>query len=137
MLLACAAWAQVTGSISGTVRTQDNNVLSNATVNLENTSSGVRQTAVTDSQGEYQFNNLAGGTYRLSLTTTQFAGTPSEDIVLDPAKPKTVDITVQNTGNTTVATMRGEDATTELDTSTPRMATVFNTRAKHVPEHRD
>ncbi len=128
MLLTCAALAQVSGSISGTVRTQDSNVLSNATVNLENTSSGVRQTATTDAQGKYQFTGLPGGTYRLNLSTTQFAGTPSEDVVLDPNRPKTVDITVQNTGNTTVATMHVEEATTELDMSTPQIANVFNTR---------
>lgn len=127
MLFACALFAQ-SGSISGTVKTLDGNMLSNATVNLENINSGVRQSAITDNSGKYVFDNLPGGTYRLSLSTAQFTGTPSEEITLDAARPKTVDITVQNSGATTVAQIQVEESTPELDTATPRIVTTYNTR---------
>src|ERR1700688_1959167 len=83
LLLLCAAFAQNTGSIGGNVTLSTGDPLANATVNLENLSSGVRQTVTTDSSGTYRFDNLPGGRYRMSVSTAQLAGAPSEDITLD------------------------------------------------------
>lgn len=140
MLLACAAWAQNTGSISGNVTLSSGGPVANATVSLENLTSGVRQTATTDSAGAYRFDNLTGGRYRMSVATPQMTGTPSEEISLDPARPKTVNITMQGAaGANTVApvttAVQITESTPSLDMTTPQVTNPFNTRSiQYLPE---
>src|SRR3984893_17806900 len=95
VLLGCAAFAQNTGSIGGNVTLSTGGPLPSARVTLENLTTGVRVTVTTDSSGTYRFDNLPGGRYRISVSTAQLAGAPSEDITLDITKSKTVNVTVQ------------------------------------------
>src|SRR5438874_11168701 len=100
----CCVLAQ-NSTISGTVSTQSGGPLANATVNLDNLTTTTQQSAVTDPYGKYHFDALPSGRYRISMSTAQFTGTPSEEITLDPNKAKTVNITVQTTG-AAVSTMQ-------------------------------
>lgn len=134
LLLLCTAFAQNTGSIGGNVTLSTGGPLANATVNLENLTTGVRQTVMTDSSGTYRFDNLPGGRYRMSVSTAQLAGAPSEDITVDVTRPKTVNVTVQATANATApapvtSSVQIEEATPSLDTTTPQITNPFNTRS--------
>jgi len=130
-LLACACLAQNTGSINGTVSLTTGGPINNATVSLENLDSGIRQQVTTDTSGNYRFQNLASGRYRLNVSTPQVAGTPSQDITLDASRPKTVNISVQaNTAApVTTASVQIEESTPSLDTTTPQIINPFNTRS--------
>ncbi len=55
----------LSGFLQGTVVDPGNNPLGGATVNLYDSSSALVGTVVTGSNGYYQFNNLAAGTYDL------------------------------------------------------------------------
>jgi len=69
-----AASAQVLyGSLTGKVTDQSGAALPNATVEAVNTGTGVTQTATTDAAGDYRFNALQPGTYKLSISASGFA----------------------------------------------------------------
>ena len=60
-------------SIQGTLKDQQGAVLPGATVTLRNEETGVVRTAVTDTEGRYQFLALAPGRYALSAELAGFA----------------------------------------------------------------
>jgi Carboxypeptidase regulatory-like domain len=125
------AAAQTAGSVSGKVVSATGAPIANATVELENTSTGARQQTTTDSDGNYQFDHVASGTYRMTTSTAQYAGTPSTDIVVDATRPKTVNVTMQtgaSTAPTTAALVTVQNPTTAQDLTTPQLQTAFNTR---------
>src|SRR5438552_9406402 len=73
-ILSSAAKAQVLyGSLTGKVTDQSGAALPNATVEAMNTGTGVTQTATTDAAGDYRFNALQPGTYRVSISASGFA----------------------------------------------------------------
>lgn len=130
LLLCGIAFAQ-NSSISGTASSESGGPLGNATVNLSNLDSGAKQQAVTDSTGHYAFNGLVPGRYQISVAVAQSSGTPSQEITLAADQAKQVNITMQNAPSATaptVATFRVEDATPALDTYTPQIVNVYNTR---------
>ena len=67
-----AAWASITGSISGVVTDPTGAVIPDVEVTALNTGTGVRQSVVTDSKGFYEFPALAIGTYELDVKQTGF-----------------------------------------------------------------
>jgi len=73
-ILSSAAKAQVLyGSLTGKVTDQSGAALPNATVEAVNTGTGVTQTATTDAAGDYRFNALQPGTYKVSISASGFA----------------------------------------------------------------
>lgn len=126
------------GSVSGTVTTSTGTPLANATIELENVSSGTRVRTVSDAQGNYRFENVSSGTYRMYTSTAQGTGTPSSDIIVDANRPKTVNITMQpaaSAGTPTAALITVEDASTIQGLETPQIRTAWNTRyVEYAPE---
>src|SRR5436305_10359092 len=80
------------GSMVITVRVADGAAVSGATVLLENLDTGYRQQVTTDPSGAYTFTGLPGGRYRLTPSTAQLTGTPSDVINFDASRSRTVDI---------------------------------------------
>ncbi len=74
VIFPCTASAQVLyGSLTGKVTDQSGAALPNATVEAVNTGTGVTQTATTDAAGDYRFNALQPGTYKVSISASGFA----------------------------------------------------------------
>jgi hypothetical protein len=119
-----------TGSVNGTVTSSAGTPLANATIELENISTGARMRTMSDAQGNYRFENVSSGTYRMHTSTVQGSGTPSSDIVVDATRPKTVNITMQasTVGAQTAALITVDDATTIQGLESPIIRTAWNTR---------
>src|SRR6185437_9582744 len=66
------AFAQFSGSISGTVTDPAGAVIPGATVTLTDTGTGVGKTATTDASGFYLFVSLAPGSYSLKTSAKGF-----------------------------------------------------------------
>jgi len=80
------AFAQSTyGTILGTVTDSSGAAVPAANVVVEEQSTGVQQTATTDSGGDYRIVNLDPGTYTITASATNFATVKNEGIVL-PAR---------------------------------------------------
>ena len=55
-----------TGSLSGTINDQQNAVVAGATVTLQSNVAGAERSAVTDSNGAFDFQALPPGTYTIN-----------------------------------------------------------------------
>lgn len=90
LALAVPALAQ-TGGLSGTVVDESRAFVPGATVLL--TGPNVRTSTTTGRSGEYQFTNLAAGTYQISVTLTGFASA-TRDLVVGSAETTVPQITL-------------------------------------------
>jgi protocatechuate 3,4-dioxygenase beta subunit len=95
LLLGAAAWAGVTGSISGLVNDPTGAVIVGARVAATNSQTGVRTETVTDSKGFYRFPTLAIGTYDVEAHGTGFKTFRHTSIVIDANSVIKVDVTLR------------------------------------------
>jgi Carboxypeptidase regulatory-like domain/TonB-dependent Receptor Plug Domain len=95
LVFAHAVWASITGSISGIVKDPSGAVIPAASVVALNTRTGVRQTAVTDSDGFYSFPELPIGDYTISIESSGFRPYKQTGLVIDISTALRVDITLQ------------------------------------------
>ena len=83
LLAASALWADVTGSISGSVKDPSGAAIANASVVAINVETGVQRTVQTDANGSYSVLALQVGRYRLMVTQAGFEKYEVKDIVVD------------------------------------------------------
>jgi hypothetical protein len=107
---ALAAWASITGSISGVVTDPSGAVIPEVEVTAVNTSTGVKQSVVTDQKGFYEFPALPIGTYDLDIQRTGFRPFHQTGLVIDANSALVADVklilgaaTEEVTVSTTVA----------------------------------
>ncbi len=74
------------GHITGTVTDVNGDVLSGATVGLEGPRIAPARTVLSDDNGFFAFNELAPGTYHVTVTAKEFADWKSPDIILNPGQ---------------------------------------------------
>jgi hypothetical protein len=72
-LAAASAFAQFSGSLSGTVQDPDGLMVPGASVTLVNTGTGEQKTTTSSNEGGYQFVSLAPGSYQLRTSAKGFA----------------------------------------------------------------
>ena len=73
--------AQTNGSLSGTISDQHKGAVAGATVTLLSNVAGAERTAVSDSNGAFDFQALLPGTYTISVEATGFKKAIARDIV--------------------------------------------------------
>lgn len=67
------AYAQFTANIQGVIEDPSGATVAKAKIVLVNTGTGVKQTATSDSSGNYRFVSLAPGDYKISVEVTGFS----------------------------------------------------------------
>jgi len=75
-----------TGHITGTVTDVNNDVLSGATVVLEGPGLKDTRKVLSDDNGFFEFEQLAPGTYHVTITGEEFADWASPDLILSPGQ---------------------------------------------------
>src|SRR6185437_216864 len=129
---ALAAFASITGTISGIIMDPAGAVISGATVKATNVQTGVQRTLTTEAKGFYSFVGLPIGTYNITVQQKGFRDFQVTGIIVDANSSLTVDPklqvgTVQQqvsvTGNAvqveTVNTQMGEVITGSSMTAIP------------------
>jgi hypothetical protein len=93
LLLAMSAplFASDGGSLLGTVSDQHEAVVAGATVIVTETTTGVKQSVVTDGRGFYSFQNLAVGTYDVEIDAPGFKPMVHTGVVVNVASKSVVD----------------------------------------------
>ena len=92
----CAvAWAQDTGSITGTVKDPSGAAVAGATVEVSSSDHGIVRQTVTNSSGDYNESGLPGGVYDVSVKATGFKKYQAKGVKLDVAEKARVDIPLQ------------------------------------------
>jgi len=74
LLLSTQAFAQATGSLSGTVRDASKAVMPGVTITASNVDTGIAAKATTNNSGNYTFAGLQPGTYSITAEAPGFTG---------------------------------------------------------------
>jgi len=102
------------GSINGTVLDPTGAVVPNAKVEIHDPASGYDRTAVTDSNGGFQFTNVPFNPYHLSVTAEGFAAF-AQDVMTRSTVPVTISVKLQVAGSTTSVTVEDQGDLVEND----------------------
>ena len=94
-LLAGMLWAQVTASITGTVRDASGAVMSDAIVTVNHAESGLVRTVMTDANGNYALPSLPIGGYEVSTEKPGFKRAMRRGITLVVAQQAVVNLTLE------------------------------------------
>jgi Carboxypeptidase regulatory-like domain len=116
-----AAWAQDTGSISGTVKDASGAAVPDAAVIVSSATHGIDRHTVTNSAGEYNESALPGGTYDVIVTATGFKKFQAKGVVLDVAQKARVDVNLQVGAITTEVVVQGEEVA-QVETQSSELA---------------
>jgi hypothetical protein len=121
-----AVQAQTTGSLSGTISDQNNALVAGATVTLLSNVAGAERSAVTDSNGAFDFQALLPGTYTLSVEAAGFKKAIAREIVVSVALASQVNVQLE-------VGLAGESVTVTavqevINTLSPSLTNVINTR---------
>src|SRR4030088_231687 len=104
-----AAWAQDTGSITGTVKDPSGASIANAEVVVSSADHGIDRRTVTNSSGDYNESGLPGGTYDVSVTAGGFKKYQAKGVVLRVAEKARVDVALQVGASSIEVTVEGAE----------------------------
>ncbi|HLH34244.1 MAG TPA: carboxypeptidase-like regulatory domain-containing protein [Alloacidobacterium sp.] len=132
ILVAHTALAQMagTGSVSGVVTDPTGAVIAQASVDLTNEATGVKQHTMTNSAGHYSFLNLVpSSTYTITVTHTGFQTAVRTGVIVQVASATALNIALETGTVTQSVTVSASGATLETESTdvgtviTPEMAT--------------
>ena len=127
LALAGLAFAQsATTSLHGTISDAKGAVVSGATVTLNNKDTGFTRTVTTDGQGSYQFLEVPPATYVVTVTSTGFATTKRENVVLQVSNPATINLQLQVQASSVIIDVTGEAPV--VNTTDATLGNNFNAR---------
>src|SRR5438552_11345999 len=132
-MMATTSLAQITTTgIRGIVRDPNGAVVPNATVKVTDNSTGVQQSTISSSDGNFLFPNLQVGSYKLSATATGFKTAVIASVVVESGRTTdvSVDLEVGTTSETVLVTTSAE----QLNTTTNEVgATISNKLVQNLP----
>ena len=129
---AAAAWADITGRISGVVTDPSGAVIPGVEVTATNTGTGVTQSVVTDLKGFYEFASLAIGTYDIDVQRQGFVHFHQTGLVIDANSALVVDLKLTLGAATEQVTVTS--AAVHVETSSTQMGEVIEaTKITAVP----
>ena len=93
MVFALVSQAQFSGSLQGVVTDPTGAVIAGATIELSNQDTGVTQSMKSSESGNYSFNNLQPGRYKISVSASGFK-TTEIDVTLSTAQLEGINVTL-------------------------------------------
>jgi hypothetical protein len=114
------------GAVTGAVADASGAAIPNVGVELENIDTGVKQTANTNQNGVYRFNNVPIGRYRVTAVATGFAATKIENATVELNRTTTVNLTLQVANVSSTVEVVG--ATAPIDTTTAQVQSTFSAK---------
>jgi hypothetical protein len=121
-----------TGSILGTVFDQTGAVVPNANITVSNARTGVRSSTTTDSLGNYLFQFLIPGEYRLEAESSGFKKFVRESLVLEMNRQLRVDITLETGALTETVSVTASTPLVETETGA-LSTTIENAQVVNLP----
>jgi hypothetical protein len=136
LLVAVPAWAQTTGTITGTVTDNTGALLPGVTVTATSPALMGTQTAVTNEQGVYRFPSLPPGEYALKYTLTGFGTVNREGIIITIGFTATVPVQLAVATVTEVVTVTGASPVVDVK-NTNIQTNITQEMLKDIPNSRD
>jgi hypothetical protein len=107
-----------TGAILGTVTDPSNAIVPNGRVTVTNTRTGVKSESPTDSQGNYIFNFLAPGTYKVEAEVAGFKKFVRDTVTLETGRQLRIDILLETGAVTETVSITAQTPLLETETGT-------------------
>ena len=127
LLPAVGAYAQFeSASVLGYARDSSGAAITNTTVTLTNTATGIVQTAKTDGEGKYEFSSVAIGQYVVSTEVAGFERVKTPPFTVTTNARQRVDVTMK--AGSVSETVTVTSAPTALETETSSRGQVIGTR---------
>jgi hypothetical protein len=121
------AYSQATsGNLTGTVVDSSGAAVNDATVEAVNVATGQKITTTTKVAGEYRFGDLPAGTYKLTVSATNFRTTTVDNIPVEINKTGTTNVKLDVGTSSTAVEVTG--AAPPVDTSTAQLQTTYTDR---------
>lgn len=120
-------FAQVTGSITGTVRDSSDAVVSGATISVFNNEHGIHRTTVSNSAGDYLVQGLGEGTYTVSITAPGFEKYVAAGMVIRVGQNARVDAQLKVGSTSAEVTVEGSAAGT-VETQSSELSTTITSK---------
>jgi len=120
-----AAWAQDTGSITGTVKDSSGATVAGADVQITSPDHGIDRHTVTNSQGDYNESGLPGATYNVIVAAAGFKKYQAKGVKLDVAQKARVDVALQVGATTTEIIVQGENVA-QVETQSSELSGTVN-----------
>jgi hypothetical protein len=121
MLTVASLFGQASdGNITGTVLDASGAAIPNASVQLENTETGVKSTTKTDASGGYRFGNVLIGRHSITVSANGFTTSNIRDLIVELNKTATANVILQ-VGTVSTAVDVSEAAST-IDTTTSQLS---------------
>lgn len=117
--------AQATTSLNGRVTDRSGAVIPGASVKLGLQATGAVRESTTDASGQYQFSQLAPGSYTLTVSASGFATSTRKDMDLLVSQPATMNVTLQLQSVTEQVTVN-ETAQAMLNTTDATLGNAFD-----------
>jgi hypothetical protein len=136
VLLAVPAWAQTTGSISGTVTDNTGALLPGVTVTATSPALIVSQTSVTNEHGVYRFPSLPPGTYALKYQLSGFGTVNREGIIVTIGFTATVPVQLAVATVSETVTVTGASPVVDVK-NTNVQTNITQEMLKDIPNSRD
>jgi hypothetical protein len=125
--LAHATWAQTNASLRGTVSDQSGGVVAGAKVTLTNTGTGIARTTDTDKDGNYLFDLVQVGRYKVAVEKSGFNTFVQDGIVLELNQNGRLDPKLKVGQTATTVEVTGNVA--QVDTTSAVLGKVEDERA--------
>jgi hypothetical protein len=116
--------AQITGSITGTVRDSSDAVIPNAKISVDNSEHGIHRTTRSDSAGDYLVQGLGEGTYRVTISAPGFETYVAANMVIRVAQNARVDAKLKVGSQSTEVEVQGSAAGT-IETQSSELSTTI------------
>ena len=132
-LCAMLAFGQATdATLVGVVSDQSGAAVPGGSVTIENVATGLKQSAVTNNNGEYRFNNVPLGRYNLSVAANGFTTATLKDIAVTLNQTATANITLQV--GSVATTVEVTEAAATIDTTTAQVQSSYNSEeSRYLP----
>jgi len=127
-----AAWAAITGSISGVVTDPSGAVVPGVTVVATSVSTNAQSTAVTDAKGFYRFPTLNVDSYNVTVSQSGFRDYQQSGVKIDANSVLRVDITMQLGTVTNTVSVKSDALQVETQ-STQNGVVIEGTKITSVP----
>jgi hypothetical protein len=100
-------WAQLTAdaSLTGVIKDSTGGVIPNARVRLESPATGGSRETLSDSQGQYRFDLVAPGTYKLTVSVPGFLTKVMENLALAVGQTTTNNVSLEVGQQTQIVTV--------------------------------
>ena len=116
----------ISGNLTGTVTDASGAAVNGATVEAVNLGTGQKIATTTRGSGEYSFSNLPVGTYRITVSSSNFRTTTLENIPVDLNKTGTANVQLQV--GTSATTVEVSGVAPPVDTTTAQLQTNYDSR---------